>query len=83
MINVVSKATYIQRDEYRGTVNFTSPTTAAFKRASVQYDIQTLGWTTDIVANPVKNFNLHLLLTIQAPKYKNTLEQLILEVAKV
>lgn len=71
MINIVSKATYIQRDEYRGTVNFTSPVTANFQRASVSYDIQTLGWTTDIVATPFKNFNLHMLLTLQAPKYKN------------
>lgn len=71
LINIVSKATYIQRDEYRGTVNFTSPVTAAFKRATVEYEIQTLGWTTDIVATPFKNFNLHLLLTIQSPKYKN------------
>ena len=35
------------------------------------YDIQTLGWTTDIVANPFKNFNIHFLITLQNPQYKN------------
>lgn len=70
MFSVVSKATYIQRDEYRSTVNFSSAS-GAVARPTVSYDIQTLGWTTDVVATPVKNFNLHLLLTIQAPKYKN------------
>ena len=35
------------------------------------YDIQTLGWTTDIMTSPFKNFNLHFLLTLQNPQYKN------------
>ncbi len=35
------------------------------------YDIETIGWTTDITANPFKNFNLHFLVTLQNPKYKN------------
>ncbi|MEN9917779.1 MAG: hypothetical protein RL662_215 [Bacteroidota bacterium] len=71
MVSLVSKATYIQRDEYRGTVNFTNPTTNDLKREMVSYDIETLGWTTDAVITPFKNFSLHTLLTIQAPKYKN------------
>lgn len=72
-ISLVSKATYIQRDEYRETVNFVHPTMAGlFNRALVTYDIQTLGWTTDVVANDIfKGFNLHFLMTIQSPKYKN------------
>jgi hypothetical protein len=72
LINIVSKATYIQRDEYRKTVNFTYPTDLSLvKRSIVHYDIQTLGWTTDIIANPFKNFNLHFLFTYQNPVYKN------------
>lgn len=72
LFSLVSKATYIQRDEYRGTVNFSHPEDASrLERAAVKYDIQTLGWTTDIVATPFKNFNLHFLFTYQAPKYKN------------
>ncbi|MDR2466923.1 MAG: TonB-dependent receptor [Prevotellaceae bacterium] len=70
LFSLVSKATYIQRDEYRSTVNFTSKR-GAVERALVSYDIETLGWTTDVVAAPFKNFNLHFLLTVQAPKYKN------------
>ena len=70
LFSLVSKATYIQRDEYRSTVNFTSAS-GAMSRPTVSYDIQTLGWTTDVVATPFRNFNLHLLLTVQAPKYKN------------
>jgi len=70
LFSLVSKATYIQRDEYRSTVNFTSAS-GAVARPTVSFDIQTLGWTTDMVATPFKNFNLHLLFTVQTPKYKN------------
>lgn len=71
--SIVSKATYIQRDEYRSTVNFVHPDYAGrVSRTPVSYDIQTFGWTTDIVANNLfKGFDLHFLMTIQAPKYKN------------
>lgn len=72
MFSVVSKATYITRDEYRETINFNDPSGADdVQRPTVSYDIETLGWTTDIVTSPFKNFNLHLLLTLQSPKYKN------------
>lgn len=37
----------------------------------IYYDMQTLGWTTDVMANPFKNFNLHFLATLQKPTYKN------------
>ena len=68
--SVVSKATYIQRDEYRSTVNFTSAS-GAIARPTVSYDVQTFGWTTDVEATPFKNFNLHFMFTLQSPKYKN------------
>lgn len=71
VISLVSKATYIKRDEYRGVVNFTNPTGGDPERPIVSYDIETLGWTTDIIAKPFDGFNLHFLLTIQSPKYKN------------
>jgi outer membrane receptor for ferrienterochelin and colicin len=69
-ISLVSKATYIQRNEYRSTVNFTSAS-GAIARPTVSYDVQTFGWTTDVQSTPFKNFNLHVLFTLQAPKYKN------------
>lgn len=72
MISLVSKATFIQRDEYRAAPTFTNPNDPSdIRRDITNYKIQTLGWTTDIVATPFKGFNLHLLLTIQSPKYKN------------
>ncbi|MDU1905025.1 MAG: hypothetical protein E6772_09595 [Dysgonomonas sp.] len=72
LFSVVSKATYIKRDEYRSTVNFVNPNNVNHvERPTVSYDIETLGWTTDVMATPFKNFNLHLLLTLQSPKYKN------------
>ncbi|MFD2939126.1 hypothetical protein [Flavobacterium notoginsengisoli] len=37
----------------------------------VNYNISTLGLTTDFNAQPFKNFNLHFLLTIQNPEYQN------------
>lgn len=70
LFSLVSKATYIKRDEYRSTVNFSS-NSGAVERALASYDIETLGWTTDVMATPFKNFNLHVLFTLQAPKYKN------------
>lgn len=71
MISLVSKATYIQRDEYRTTVNFSNPNNSAeVQREITSYDIQTLGWTTDVVASPFKGFDLHFLVTVQSPKYK-------------
>ena len=72
LFSLVSKATYIKRDEYRSTVNFTNPNDINhIERPTVSYDIETIGWTTDIMATPFKNFNLHVLFTLQAPKYKN------------
>ncbi|MDD2960961.1 MAG: TonB-dependent receptor [Muribaculaceae bacterium] len=31
--------------------------------------IQTIGWTTDAMITPFKNFSLHLMFTLQSPKY--------------
>ncbi len=70
--NVVSKATYIQRDQYRTTVNFSNPNNyQEVKREITNYDISTFGWTTDVQAKPFRNFDLHFLFTWQLPKYKN------------
>lgn len=71
-VSLVSKATYINRNNYRTTVNFSNPNNSSdVERAMTQYDVQTLGWTTDILFTPAKSFNLHFLLTLQQPKYKN------------
>lgn len=72
LISIVSKATYIKKDQYRTTFNFSNPDDAGeIARVVGKYAIETIGWTTDILAKPFKGFNLHLLFTIQSPKYKD------------
>lgn len=71
-VNIVSKATYISRDQYRSTTNFSNPDNPGqVERAVASYEIETLGWTTDVLVTPFKGFNLHFLVTLQAPKYKD------------
>jgi hypothetical protein len=70
--SVVSQATYLTRNNYQARLNLVNPANASQSEvATVFYDIQTLGWTTDIVATPFKGFNLHYLITFQDPVYKN------------
>lgn len=70
ILSLVSKATFIKRSNYRSTMNFTSQGGDVARQVTV-FDTQTLGWTTDIIATPFKNFSLHFLLTLQSPEYKN------------
>lgn len=70
--SLVSQATYLTRNNYQTRLNLVNPADASQSEvATVFYDIQTLGWTTDIVATPFKGFNLHYLITFQNPVYKN------------
>lgn len=70
--SIVSQATYLTRNNYQARLNLVNPSNASQSEvATVFYDIQTLGWTTDIVATPFKGFNLHYLITFQDPVYKN------------
>lgn len=62
----------ISQDNYKSRTQFTNPDNAAdVITLPITYDIQTMGWTTDIVVTPFKGFMFHGLLTIQNPKYKN------------
>lgn len=70
-ISVVSLLSYISKSKYRANSNFTNPATNEMARTLVQYDVKTLGWTTDVIYKPVKWFNLHFLMTLQNPKYGN------------
>ena len=71
-LSIVSQATYLTRNNYLSRLNLVNPSDATQSQvATVFYDIQTLGWTTDIVATPFKGFNLHYLITFQDPVYKN------------
>ena len=70
--SVVSQATYLTRNNYQARLNLVNPDNGSESQvATVFYDIQTIGWTTDIVAKPFKGFNLHYLITFQDPVYKN------------
>ncbi len=77
-LNIVSKLTGIKKTNVRATETILynpvdHPLGAAVRNdfGPEFYDIQTLGWTTDIVARPFKNFDIHFLATLQNPKYKN------------
>jgi hypothetical protein len=71
-IDVTSKINYIRRSNYSFAGNFENPKNVTeIERATINYDVQTLGWTTDINCRPFKGFSFHYLLTLQSPKYKN------------
>lgn len=36
----------------------------------LNYNIQTIGWTTDMMAHPTKALDIHFLLTLQKPTYR-------------
>jgi hypothetical protein len=72
--SIVSKVTRITKENVRYTnAKITNPTnkSESVDFSPIFYDISTLGWTTDIVATPFRNFNIHFLLTLQNPQYKN------------
>ncbi len=73
LFNVVSKLTYIsKRDNVRNIVAYNPDNRAETNTIyPIFYDIETLGWTTDIISNPFKNFDIHFLVTLQNPIYKN------------
>lgn len=72
MVSLVSKGTYIKKDNYIKRIQEEDPLEISKNKGqtSVNYEIETMGWTTDILATPFKGFSLHFLVTLQAPKYK-------------
>lgn len=71
-IKLVSQISFIQKTNYQRRTQFTNPNNAAdVVTLPTTYDIQTVGWTTDVVLTPFKGFNFHGLFTLQEPKYKN------------
>ena len=70
VVSVTSKVNYIKRTNYSFAGNFENPNNVTeIQRTTVKYDVQTIGWTTDVDLKPFKGFNLHLLMTLQNPKY--------------
>lgn len=73
-LNIVSKFTHIEKNNIRDAGSIITYKKDANQQQDVGplfYGIQTTGWSTDIVASPFKNFNLHFLLTLQKPEYKD------------
>lgn len=66
LISLVSKITYIQRNNFKNNSSFQGG-----HKQTITYDIQTIGWTTDMEVKPFKGFKFHALLTLQNPEYKN------------
>ncbi len=71
-MQLVSQVSIINQSNYKSRSQFTNPSNSAdVVTIPITYDVQTIGWTTDVVLNPFKGFNFHGLLTLQSPKYKN------------
>lgn len=70
--SLVSQATYLTKNNYLTRFNLVNPEDdTETQQATIFYNIQTLGWTTDMLITPFKGFNLHYLITLQDPVYKN------------
>lgn len=71
-MQLVSQVSVISQSNYKSRTQFTNPNDASdVVTLPITNDVQTKGWTTDVVLNPFKGFTFHGLLTIQDPKYKN------------
>lgn len=73
IFSVVSKVTRITKNNIKVGLTITNPANASERSVfdPLFYDISTVGWSTDIVTTPFKGFNLHYLLTLQKPQYRN------------
>lgn len=72
-LSLTSLFSYISKTNNNSTLNLQHKTAARqteIMAAPLNYDIKTLGWTTDVVARPFKGFDLHFLFTYQKPTYK-------------
>ncbi len=71
LISLVSKVTKIKRTNFKNNSTFNKPNSAEIEKRTISYDVNTIGWTTDVVLTPFKGFDFHFLLTLQKPKYEN------------
>lgn len=67
-LSLTSLFSYISKTNNNSTLNLQHG--SEIKAAPLTFDIQTLGWTTDVVARPFKGFDFHFLFTYQKPTYK-------------
>jgi hypothetical protein len=74
MVSLVSKVTKIKRTNFKNNSTFNKVVAPGIIETDKQtngYDVNTIGWTTDLLFTPFKGFSLHVLLTLQNPKYEN------------
>lgn len=70
-LNLTSMVSYIHKSNYKYQTRFyktVAGVTEVQPRLMI-YGITTLGWTTDANIHPGEHFSLHLLATLQEPKY--------------
>lgn len=67
-MSLTSLFSYISKTNNNSTLNLQHG--SEIKAAPLTYDIQTWGWTTDVVAHPFRGFDFHFLFTYQKPTYK-------------
>ncbi|MCH4147652.1 MAG: 2,6-beta-D-fructofuranosidase [Prevotella sp.] len=71
-MKLVSQFSVIKQTNYKSRTQFTNPKNASdVVTIPITYDVQTMGWTTDVVLTPFKGFMFHGLLTLQNPLFKN------------
>lgn len=67
-LSLTSLFSYISKTNNNSTLNLQHG--SEIMAAPLTFDIQTIGWTTDFVAKPVKGLDIHFLFTWQRPTYK-------------
>lgn len=72
--SIVFEITSIKKENVKFNSNTITNTKDPSERSTfdpVFYDIETMDWTTDIMAKPIKNFTIHFLVILQYPQYQN------------
>lgn len=80
-LNIVSQLVFINQSDINSRTTFQhalQKETEGYpigyiesKMQPINYDIESLGWTTDAMLTPFKGFSMHVQLTIRNPQYKN------------
>lgn len=72
-LSLTSLFSYISKTNNNSTLNLQHKLANGeneIMAAPLTFDIQTIGWTTDVQARPFRNFDVHFLFTLQKPTYK-------------
>ena len=69
-VSLISRVSKISRSNLVASGGFNN-SSGENTKLSFNYDIKTIGWTTDANITPFKGFQLHLMLTLQNPTMDN------------